>query len=126
MGFRTQLEVWPELGGKPFLSIRDKQVGRYMYRKVHREGSRELGSLYLVVFIFSGPRNRPSAERNILRVRVVGCLVPQVINHQFGISVYLAFEQEGFSIYVGCGPSASVEQETYCFLISEQGRGFVL
>lgn len=52
MGFRTQLEVWSELGGKPVLSIRDKQVGRYIYRKVHREGSRELGSLYLVVFYF--------------------------------------------------------------------------
>ena len=52
MGFRTQLKVWPELGGKPFLSIRDKQVGRYIYRKVCREGYRELGEFVLSGFYF--------------------------------------------------------------------------
>lgn len=64
MGFRTQLEVWPELGGGPFLTIRDKKVG--MGTDIEKYVGRCLGSwgsLYPVVFIFSGPRNRPAAQR---------------------------------------------------------------
>ena len=105
MGFRTQLEVWPELGGGPFLPIRDKKVGidtdieKYVGR-----GLGSWGSLYPVV-LFSLGQEIDHLLRESYWEKVGGCFVLRVFNHQFGINVYLAVEQGDLSRYVGCGPS---------------------
>lgn len=57
-----------------------------------------------MIFVYSGPGNRLSAERTILG-ESWGHFVMQVLNCQFESNVCLAAGQSGIIKFVVCGPS---------------------